>query len=291
MRYRVHHETRYRYSEPVSLCQNVLRLKPRDRVGQTCLRHDIAITPMPSARSNRADFFGNDLTWVSVEEAHSELSITARSEVAVAFPRLPEPGSTAPWEAARYRLQNPGSVDEIGARQFTFDSPLVPRDAALASFATPSFTPGRPVLEAALDLARRIHDEFVFTPGTTDIDTPVLDVLARRRGVCQDFAHLQIGSLRSIGLAARYVSGYLVTTPPPGQERLVGADASHAWVSVYIPDIGWIDLDPTNNVAPTDGHITLAWARDYADVGPVDGIVVGGGRHSLSVAVDVVPVS
>ncbi len=187
------------------------------------------------------------------------------------------------------QLRAGASTAERDAYSFVFDSPYVPRDEALADYAAPSFPPGRPLLAAVFDLTTRIHREFRYDPRATTVATPMRKVLARRAGVCQDFAHLQLGCLRALGLAARYVSGYLVTEPPPGKARLVGADASHAWLSVFCPAWGWIDCDPTNDQVPGDRHVTLAWGRDYDDVCPVRGIVLGGGRSTLKVSVDVVP--
>ena len=195
------------------------------------------------------------------------------------------------WEQVAANLRDRRSPPVLDARQFTFDSTYVTAHAELADYARPSFAPGRSLLDCVTELTQRIFAEFTFDGGATTIGTPVLDVLHHRHGVCQDFAHLQIGCLRSLGLAARYVSGYLVTKPPPGRPRLVGADTSHAWVSVYFPDYGWIDFDPTNGVIPSDEHITVGWARDYDDVSPVRGVVVGGRRHSLSVSVDVEPMT
>jgi len=195
----------------------------------------------------------------------------------------------ASWERVVGMLRDPGNLLTLLAREFSFDSPYVPRSPELAEYARPSFPPGRPLLQCVFDLTERIHRDFRFLPGSTKVGTPVADVLRLRRGVCQDFTHLQIGCLRSLGLAARYVSGYLVTKPPPGKPRLVGADVSHAWVGVYSPEYGWVDFDPTNGVMPWNSHITLAWARDYDDIGPIRGVLVGGRRQHLEVSVDVRP--
>jgi transglutaminase-like putative cysteine protease len=194
------------------------------------------------------------------------------------------------WEQVLETIRSAPDAETIFARQFAFDSPYVPRSAELAAYAEASFITGRPFLECVLDLTQRIHKDFQFLPGSTKVETPVAEVLRTRRGVCQDFAHLEIGCLRSLGFSTRYVSGYIVTTPPPGKERLVGADVSHAWISVFSPDFGWMDFDPTNGVIPSDTHVTVAWARDYDDVGPVRGILIGGQRQKLEVSVDVVPI-
>ena len=195
--------------------------------------------------------------------------------------------ATPPWESVRALLEQDHSPPGLEARQFVYDSHYVKASPALAAYAAPSFPANRPVLEAARDLTRRIHQDFQYDPKATTVATPIQEVLEHRRGVCQDFAHLQIGCLRALGLSARYISGYLRTVPPPGQERLVGVDASHAWLSVYCPGWGWVDLDPTNDLIPSDGHLVLAWGRDYDDVSPVKGVNLGGGRHSVIVGVDV----
>ena len=193
------------------------------------------------------------------------------------------------WQQARRRLSEPADAETLDAVQFCLDSPLVRAEAALGEYAAGSFAPGRPLTDAVADLMARIHADFAYDPTATDVTTPPLDVLRRRRGVCQDFAHLAIGCLRSLGLAARYVSGYLETVPPPGQAKLAGADASHAWLQVYLPDVGWQDWDPTNNLQPTDRHVVTAWGRDYGDVPPLKGIIYGGGEtHSIEVQVDVI---
>jgi transglutaminase-like putative cysteine protease len=290
VRYRVRHSTRYTYAEAIPLSHNLVRLRPRDRAVQTCLRHNLTIHPTPAVSSERFDYYGNDVVWFSLQEPHSELTITAKSDVEVNLGLRPDVSRGASWEQVLYTLQTAPDAETIFARQFTFDSPYVPRTPELAAYAEPSFAPGRPLLECVMDLTERIYKDFQFLPGSTRVGTPVLDVLRTRRGVCQDFAHLQIGCLRSLGLAARYVSGYIVTTPPPGQKRLLGADVSHAWTSVFSPDFGWMDFDPTNGVIPSDMHVTVAWARDYDDVGPVRGIMIGGQRQKLEVSVDVVPI-
>ena len=222
------------------------------------------------------------MTYFTVEEEHRELAVTAISEVAMETPQPPEAASTLAWEDAR------DAVD-VAAAPYWFDSPCIRRDDRLAAYAAMSFTPGRPLLEAASDLTGRIFQEFKYDPTTTSVSTPTMEVFEKRRGVCQDFAHLEIGCLRSLGLAARYVSGYLLTDPRPGQPRLVGADASHAWLGVFCPGYGWVDFDPTNNVIPSLRHVTVAWGRDYGDVCPIKGVFLGGGSHWMTVAVDVVP--
>ncbi len=291
MTYRVTHTTSYRYGKVVSLCHNLVHLTPRTYARQTCLLNRLQVTPAPKLCVEQADFFGNRATYFMVEEPHEHLTLTAVSETNVLPFTAPQASATPPWESVRGFLAEDHSPQGLEARQFVFDSRYVKASAELAAYATPSFPADRPVLEAARDLTRRIYQDFRYDPRATTVSTPLHEVLELRHGVCQDFAHLQIGCLRALGLSARYVSGYLRTYPPPGQERLVGADASHAWLSVYCPGFGWVDLDPTNDLIPSDGHLVLAWGRDYDDVSPVKGVNLGGGRHSVAVGVDVAVIS
>ena len=287
MKFRVSHVTSYRYSDPVSLCHSIAHLKPRDLPHQRCLASQVRVDPWPAVSREHTDFFGNRVSYFAVQQSHSHLDVTASSEVEV-WPRsLPDPASTLPWELAQERVQAGRAEDQIGARIFTLASPLVPIDAATTDYARISFTPGRPLLEATLDLMARIFREFDYDPHFSSIATPVAEVLSHRRGVCQDFAHLGLACLRGLGLAARYVSGYLETIPPPGQVKLQGSDASHAWFAVLIPDLGWVDFDPTNDQVADQQHITTALGRDYQDVTPLRGVFYGGGAHELSIAVDV----
>ncbi|MGE0405937.1 MAG: transglutaminase N-terminal domain-containing protein, partial [Candidatus Korobacteraceae bacterium] len=281
---------RYEYGETVKLSHNLLRLRPRDYERQTALRHELVISPAPSLTREHLDYFGNHVTWLSMQELHSELTITAHSRVQVDLVLQPDTAQGASWEQVSRKLSAVPDPRARFARQFCVDSTYVQRSSELAEYARASFPRGQAFLKCVLDLTGRIQREFEFLPGSTRVGTPVLEVLHTRRGVCQDFAHLQIACLRSLGFAARYVSGYIVTTPPPGQPRLIGADASHAWVSVFDPDFGWIDFDPTNGTMPSDSHIVVAWARDYDDLGPVKGILIGGQRQRLKVSVDVAPV-
>lgn len=294
-RYRIDHETRYVHVGGVSTSQHVAYLTPRTLPHQTVSWHELDIAPVPATRVKRRDYFGNLVDQFTILTPYNEMRVVARSLVDVTGHESgvldSGPAEEAPWEGVRDELRyRRGAPYEEGA-EFSYPSPYIVTSPELAAFACGSFAPGRPVVEAAIDLMHRIHDEFAFDPGSTTIATPVTRVLADRRGVCQDFAHLQIGCLRSLGLAARYVSGYLLTDPPPGQPRLVGADASHAWVSVWCPDRGWVDLDPTNDVLPSERHVTLAWGRDYGDVSPIRGVVLGRGDHTLHVAVSVTPAS
>jgi transglutaminase-like putative cysteine protease len=290
MKFRVNHKTRYVYGTSVPLSHNVLRLRPRQTEWQRCEKFDLTIDPIPAQQRERVDFFGNYEMWISVQEPHRELNIESRSEIETTE-RKDLTGITGPpWEQVPAAIGARLDSDMLIAREYTLDSPMIQRAGELADYAKPSFKPQTSVIECVVDLTKRIFEDFKFDKETTTIGTPILEVLSQRSGVCQDFAQLEIGCLRSMGLAARYVSGYLVTKPPPGQERLVGADASHAWVSVFIPETGWLDLDPTNGVVPNGEHITLAWARDYGDIIPIKGVVTGGQSHSLFYSVDVAPV-
>jgi transglutaminase-like putative cysteine protease len=290
MRFQVVHTTSYFYSEPVALCHNELHLTPRNTPTQTCLVHLLSIRPPAAKIEEAVDYFGNQVRWFTIGEPHLEFSITARSDVrrtAVAFTATEK---TQTWEAVSQAARAANEPSSFEASQFLFDSPSIAACAELAEYAAPSFPAGRPWLEGLLDLTARIHEDFVYDPTATNVSTPLATVMAMRRGVCQDFAHLQIGCLRAMGLPARYVSGYLLTQPPPGQPRLVGADASHAWIAAWCPELGWVEFDPTNDVMPSLEHITVAWGRDYSDVCPIKGVFIGGGRHSMRVSVDVRPV-
>jgi len=289
MRYTVTHRTSYDYPTMVSVSHHVARLSPRETGCQKAVGHDLRVEPPPALLETRRDYYGNSTTFLTVEGAHRQLTVLARSSVEVSAARPPAPSGTPAWETVRDRCQGGDLTHCLEAGEFAFSSPLVPRRPALAAYAAAAFSNGRPILEAVLALTARIHEEFEFDPTATTVSTPVEQVFKRRRGVCQDFAQLEIACLRSLGLPARYVSGYLETAPPPGQPRLVGADSSHAWLAFYCPDFGWIDVDPTNNLLPSDRHITLAWGRDFSDVSPLRGVVVGGGKHRIKVAVDVVP--
>ena len=287
MKYRVTHTTAYRYSEPASLSQNELYLTPRSSNRQQVLQSQVTFVPQPQYLHRRIDYFGNIAHVLMIEQPHAELSITATSIVRTGRSLPVEPEASLPWEEVVRRLRKHPFPEDLDAYQFSFASPMVLITTEILAYARGSFPPGIPVLEGAMDLMGRIFTEFAYDKDASTVDTPVDQVLANRRGVCQDFSHLAIACFRSLGLAARYVSGYLETLPPPGKAKMVGADASHAWVSVYVPDEGWIDLDPTNNILPGEMHITVAWGRDYSDVAPVKGVVMGGGLHSLSVEVDV----
>jgi transglutaminase-like putative cysteine protease len=307
LKYRVTHTTVYHYSQPVGLCQNEARLQPRNFWRQNCHSSRFDIKPAHVDFRERIDFFGNRVAYFATQQSHTQLIVTVISEVTI-FSRQNNLDlfNQMTWEQARGLLleptlqgpvqtqqpqsqtQNPDQALELlEAKQYILDSPMVTITPELADYAQSSFLPNRPLVDVVRDLMQRIYRDFTYDPAFTTIATPLSDVLSFRRGVCQDFAHLAIGCLRAYGMAARYISGYVETLPEPGKQRLVGADASHAWFSVYIPGSGWLDFDPTNNTVPLDQHITLAWGRDCADVTPLKGIAFGGGQHTLSVSVDV----
>lgn len=287
MRYRVLHRTTYVYSEPVTISHHAARLKPRALRLQECEEFALGFRPSPAVQKTRTDFFGNEIQFFSVQEVHPGLDITARSLVTV-FPR-PEVrlSDSPPWETVVAMFREPVLPENVSPYQFVFDSHMLQATPELADYAQPSFPSGRPMMEGARDFCRRIHQDFKFDHKATTVATPLGEVMKKRHGVCQDFAHVAIAGLRSVGLPARYVSGYIRTVPPAGKPRLVGADASHAWLSVYCPVLGWIDLDPTNASIPSEDHIVVAFGRDYADVSPVAGVLTGGGEHKVTVAVDV----
>ena len=289
MRYTITHQTSYAYDAAVSVSHHLVRLTPRDLPRQRCLAHQVEIAPTATHTVLRTDYFGNTSEFITVEGAHPHLVITARSTMEVEPGVLPAPAETPPWETVRDMACGAAVTPGLEAVEFIFDSLFLQRRAMFADYAASSFTKARPILEAVLDFTHRIFHEFKFDPHATTVATPVERVFQEKRGVCQDFAHLQIACLRSLGLPARYVSGYLETLPPPGQPKLAGSDASHAWLAFFCPPYGWIDVDPTNNLLPSDRHITVAWGRDFHDVSPIRGVLVGSGKHTLKVAVDVLP--
>ncbi len=294
VRYHVLHETRYDYGSPVSLSQQQLHLSPRILAWQQIEEQHIDIAPPPSWRRDGQDSFGNPVTWIAFHTPHDTLRISSAMTIAVT-PHLPTCLETSlPWEVVCDRLAYDASAprpEDLDAARYLFESAHVRIKHELALYAADCFPPGTPVLVGARRLMAKIFDEFEFDPEATTVSTPVLEVLENKRGVCQDFAHLMIACLRALGLAARYVSGYLLTRPPPGKPRLIGADASHAWVSVYAPGNGhdWVDFDPTNNLLPNTEHITLSFGRDFSDISPLRGIILGGGGTEPEVAVTVFP--
>ncbi|MFF7707658.1 transglutaminase N-terminal domain-containing protein [Pseudomonas sp. NPDC007930] len=291
-RYHVLHETTYQYSSTVSLAQQLAHLWPRPCAWQVCREQALVIDPVPAQRIDEFDVFGNPLTRLAFERPHDALEVAAQLTVDVLARAPRDFASSPPWEAARAALcynSAPVDPDLLKACRFRFESPYVRLKKNFVAFSDDCFPLGRPLLEGAQALMEKIFEEFTFDDTATQVATPLLDVLERRRGVCQDFAHLMLACLRSRGLAARYVSGYLLTQPPPGQPRLIGADASHAWLAVFCPVNGWVDFDPTNNVQPGLEHITLAWGRDFSDVSPLRGVILGGGQHDPEVQVTVTP--
>ncbi|MDZ4799443.1 MAG: transglutaminase family protein [Bryobacteraceae bacterium] len=285
MVYQATHLTRYSYEAPVSQCVSEARLTPRQLPGQKLIHSRVCVDPVPDVTERRVDYFGNEVVAVSIFHTH-ESFVTASSSIVDVSPVSRGPMPDISWEAARDHMIAHTEDESLVAYEFTFDSPYVTAEPELAAYAAPSFTPGRPLSEAVQELSHRIHKEFLYRPKATTIDMPLIQVLEKRQGVCQDFTHIMIGALRSLRLSARYVSGYLKSG-----SKYQGAEASHAWVSVYLPDYGWLDLDPTNDMIPGEGHITLALGRDYADVTPVKGIALGGGGQTVEVEVKVVPAS
>jgi len=289
MRYRIKHTTSYRYSESVGSCHNEARLVPYNSDKQVCLAYSIEVDPLTSDYRERDDFFGNKVTYFAIHSAHTEFKVTATSTVETKTRDLTvDELSNAPnWEDVVAQIASAQDEETLNAQQFCYSSPMIAPSSDMFDYARPSFVKQRSITEAVGDLMERIHRDFTYDPQFTTIATPLQDVLKHRRGVCQDFAHLAIACLRSLGLPARYVSGYIETIPPQGQPRMVGADASHAWFSIYVPSMGWLDFDPTNNQMPHDQHIMLAIGRDFQDVTPLKGVIFGGGEHVLQVSVDV----
>ena len=288
MTYRVVHRTEYRYASEVSSSYGELYLLPRDGPSQVCRTSDVRIEPAPHDYRERTDFYGNRTAYFAVLDPHTQLTVTAESTVDVSRPSsLPLPVDQ-PWEAIRERLRTDPGDDAFDAREFLLDSPKVVVSPAVTDYAAESFTAGRSLTDALTELSSRIHADFAYKPGSTSVQTTLTELLEMRKGVCQDFAHLMVGCLRSVGLAGRYVSGYLETVPPPGKARLVGADVSHAWASVFVPDAGWVDVDPTNDRFVSDRYVTTACGRDYGDVSPLKGVIYTRSKmNKLHVSVDV----
>lgn len=287
MNYKIVHTTEYTYREPISLCHNIARLIPRTVNGQICHKSVINISPKPEIYNEYEDFFGNTLAYFAIQQEHMKLTVTVTSDIEIGTDVLPHDQYPAmSWEQALELLYNQ-DIENIDARQFAPATAMTEITPEIKEYALLSFTPGRSVFEASFDLMKRIYKDFQFKAGLTTIATPVKETLKTRKGVCQDFAHLAITCIKSIGLPARYVSGYIETLPKKGKEKLVGADASHAWFSVFIPSFGWVDFDPTNNQIPSHQHITIGWGRDYADIAPLKGIILSSRPHKLDVSVDV----
>lgn len=290
MKYRITHTTSYEYSSPVSICHNLLMLSPRESDRASGLSHRIVIRPTPTSVDRRTDYFGNQIQAISIEEMHDRLSITATSRVTI-VPTSASIGEGCAWEEVRDRVGAKTDKEWLSAYPFLFDTQRAIRNEAFEEFALLSFLPKRPVIEAARDLTGRIYRDFDYDTKATSVVTAASESFKIRKGVCQDFAHVAVACLRSIGLPCRYVSGYLRTHPAEGKARLVGADESHAWFSIYCGEgMGWVEFDPTNDTIATEDHIPVAWGREYGDVTPIRGVFLGGGKHRLSVSVDVMPV-
>ncbi len=289
MNFEISHRTLYRYSAPVSQSHHLLHLQPRVHSRQKVLRHSLLIDPAPASKTDLVDDFGNPASIITIEQDHTELVIHSRAQVDVEAPPGFDASRSVHWNDLAAQLRANLGPETFVAAVYSCPSRHIRPSRDIYKFARPSFPDGRPLLEAVIDLTARIYRDFTYQSGATDVATPVEQVLQTRRGVCQDFAHLEIACLRTLGLAARYVSGYLLTRPPEGQAKLTGADASHAWISVWTPEAGWIDFDPTNNISPKEEHIALAFGRDFQDVSPVSGVLLGGGDHEVDVSVDVSP--
>jgi transglutaminase-like putative cysteine protease len=290
MNFEISHRTTYRYSAPVSQSHHLLHLAPRPHARQNVRRPSLIIDPAPASKTDLIDDFGNPASIITIEQDHTELVIHSRSQVEVfAPPPLPSDRG-ASWNDVAALLRASLGPETFEAIEYSCPSRFIRPTRDIYRYARPSFPDDRPLIEAVKDLTARINRDFTYQTGATDVATSIEEVLRIRRGVCQDFAHLEIACLRTLGLAARYVSGYLLTRPPEGQQKLVGADASHAWVSVWTPEAGWVDFDPTNNVIPKEEHITLSFGRDFQDVSPVSGVLLGGGEHEVQVGVDVTPI-
>lgn len=286
----ISHRTLYRYSHPVVQSQHLVHMSPRAVPHQTIRNHSLIIEPAPALRYDGLDSFTNPISILDVEVPHKEFVLHARSTIEVEPLPPCDFAKSTPWDELDSVLLEPGKPIDLDIVQFRCASRLTNPSLEIAEFAASSFPPGRAVLEGVFDLTQRIYTGFKFDPTATDISTPIAQVLEQRRGVCQDFAHLSLACLRAMRIPARYVSGYILTLPPPGQEKLQGTDASHAWISVWAPETGWRDFDPTNGIAVTGEHITIAHGRDYNDISPISGVLLGGGDHTVSVGVDVSPV-
>ena len=290
MNYRITHRTTYAYTDPVTISHHAARLRPLDTVTQKCLDFKITFDPEPDLLTNHTDAYGNQVSSFSIQRLHSHFEVVSSSLVSVVAASRPAAAVTPAWEKVAALFRDPVAPEFLDPCEFVFRSPLLVHESPLRDFALPSFKKDQPILVSVADLCSRIYRDFTFDPKATSISTPLAEVLSAKRGVCQDFAHLAIASLRAMRLPARYVSGYLRTRPPAGKPRLVGVDASHAWVSCFVPGYGWTDFDPTNNCFTTEDHITVAHGRDFSDVSPVRGIITGGGKHTVDVGVDVEPV-
>ena len=288
-RYTVRHRTTYHYVSDVAYSRLIAHLVPRETARQRSRSVDVTVEPQPIKHLERTDFFGNITSWYTIDEPHDTLDVLAESKVEIEPAPAYAHDQSPSWEAVRPLFAFPTAAEALDALQYTFDTTLTATDDVVVTYSRKSFARGRALFAAVLELNSRIYADFTFDSEATNTRTTVNDAFKLRAGVCQDLAHVGIACVRSMGLAARYVSGYLLTHPPAGRERLIGADASHAWFSVWIPPFGWVDFDPTNNMLPGTEHITVAWGRDYGDVAPIHGIITGGGENEVDVAVDVIP--
>ena len=288
--YSVRHRTTYNYSHDVAYSRLIAHLVPRATARQRPLTFDVNVKPWPVERYQRSDYFGNTTNWFTIDEPHNVLEVIAESQVTVATAPDVAPEASLGWEHVRRTFEFPDDPETREVVQYVFDTPLTATNADVIAYAERSFPANRPLLCCLLELNARIHADFTYDSEATDTRTTVADVFKLRAGVCQDLAHVGVAGVRAMGLAARYVSGYLLTQPAPGEERLIGADASHAWFAVWVPPFGWIDFDPTNDMLPSSGHITVGWGRDYGDVAPIHGIITGGSEHEVEVGVDVIPI-
>ena len=289
MEYRITHRTVYDYTAAVSVSHHAARLLPMQGAAQQVSRSSLTITPEPALRKESRDYFGNAVCSFAIQEIHRRFEVIARSQVSVNVSATPVLALSPMWEQVVASFRDPVSPADVAPYEFRMESPCIRLMPEYADYARASFPSGTPLLTGARDLMCRIHDDFRYDRVATTVATPLEEVWEHRQGVCQDFAHIAISALRSLGLPARYVSGYLRTHPAQGRARLVGADASHAWFSVYCPLNGWVDFDPTNSLLPADEHITVAVGRDFSDVSPLSGILTGGGEHEVRVSVDVEP--
>lgn len=287
--YTISHRTTYRYTLPVIQSNHILHLSPRPTTHQLVARHKIDVSPTPRVRRERIDYFGNPTTHLLLDQDHDELSVTATSSVSVNDQPAPDFSTSSPWDAISARNFPEGHYPTREIFDFACLSRHTQPTPEVRTFAKQLFEPGLPVLVGAQRMMTRIFETFQFDNATTIVSTPVNQVLEQKSGVCQDFAHLQIAAMRALGLPVRYVSGYIRTAPPEGEKKLEGTDASHAWVSVWAPGLGWVDFDPTNNLINSEDHITIAYGRDFDDVSPISGVLLGGGPHTVHVAVDVRP--
>lgn len=283
----ISHKTFYRYGTSVIQSQHLVHKTPRSMPHQDVRYHNLIVEPAPATRYSGVDAFGNTIVILDIEAVHKEFVLHARSEISTQETTPIDFAASTPWDALKASRTGSGSAMDLDVIQFRCASRLTVPTLEIADFASTFFKPGRPVLEATMDMVTLMYRDFKFDPTATDISTPITRVLKHRRGVCQDFSHLAIAAARAMKVPARYVSGYVLTKPPPGQAKLQGADASHAWISVWAPEHGWVDFDPTNGLLVSDEHATVAYGRDYDDVSPISGVLIGGGEHTVSVAVDV----